>query len=135
MNKLIYELTMNNWYLKDIERNYSDDENCYNFYHQKLKGTQLDIFVDKETNKPTKWELWISRFNHTDIWNNIDEIYTYEDYKQLLNQLTYFMKTYEKLLNEVKTILEPFEIPMIEKGLTYKGITILDLRDIYEYNK
>ena len=135
MNKLIYELTMNNWYLKDIERNYSDDENCYNFYHQKLKGTQLDIFVDKATNKPTKWELWISRFNHTDIWNNIDEIYTYEDYKQLLNQLTYFMKTYEKLLNEVKTILEPFEIPMIEKGLTYKGITILDLRDIYEYNK
>lgn len=135
MNKLIYELTMNNWYLKDIERNYSDDENCYNFHHQKLKGTQLDIFVDKETNKPTKWELWISRFNHTDIWNNIDEIYTYEDYKQLLNQLTYFMKTYEKLLNEVKTILEPFEIPMAENRLTYEGRAILDLRDIYEYNK
>ena len=135
MNKLIYELTINDWYLKDIERNYSDDENCYNFYHQKLKGTQLDIFVDKETNKPTKWELWISRFNHTDIWNNIDEIYTYEDYKQLLNQLTYFMKTYEKLLNEVKTILEPFNIPMAENRLTYEGRAILDLRDIYEYNK
>lgn len=135
MNKLIYELTINDWYLKDIERNYSDDENCYNFYHQKLKGTQLDIFVDKETNKPTKWELWISRFNHTGIWNNIDEIYTYEDYKQLLNQLTYFMKTYEKLLNEVKTILEPFNIPMAENKLTYDGKTGLDLKDIEEFEK
>lgn len=135
MNKLIYELTINDWYLKDIERNYSDDENCYNFYHQKLKGTQLDIFVDKETNKPTKWELWISRFNHTGIWNNIDEIYTYADYKQLLNQLTYFMEVYEKLIDEVKTILEPFEIPMAENSLTYDGSTGLDLRDIYEYNK
>ena len=133
MNKLIYELTMNNWYLKDIERNYSDDENCYNFYHQKLKGTQLDIFVDKETNKPTKWELWISRFNHTGIWNNIDEVYTFEDYKQLLNQLAYFMEFYEKLIYEIKTILEPFGIPMAENRLTFNCRTVLDLRDIEEF--
>ena len=101
MNKLIYELTMNNWYLKDIEKNYSDNENCYNFHHQKLKGTQLDIFVDKETNKPNKWELWISRFNHTGIWNNIDEIYTYADYIQLQKQLLTIINVFERLLNEV----------------------------------
>lgn len=135
MNKLIYELTMNNWYLKDIERNYSDNENCYNFHHQKIKGTQLDIFVDKETNKPTKWELWISRFNHTGIWNNIDEIYTYADYIQLQKQLLTIINVFERLLDEVKTILEPFNIPMAENSLTYDGSTGLDLRDIYEYNK
>ena len=135
MNKLIYELTMHDWYLKDIEKNYNDNEICYNFYHQKLKGTQLDIFVDKETNKPTKWELWISRFNHTGIWNYIDDVYTFADYTQLLNQLTYFMEFYEKLINEVKTIIEPFGIPMVENRLSFDYRTVLDLRDIEEFEK
>ena len=135
MNKLIYELTMNNWYLRNIEKNYGEKESSYEFYHQKLKGFQLDIYVDKKSNKPTKWELWASRFNHVGIHNNIDEIYTVADYKQLLNQLSNFVIVLERVVKEIKDIIAPFGIPMKENNLTYDGSTGLDLRDIYEYNK
>lgn len=129
MNKLIYDLTMKNWFLKDIETNYSKKENCYAFQHKDLKGFSLDILVDKETDKPTRWELWVSRFNQKGICNNLEEIYTLADYKQLADQLYIVIKTFESMLEEVKPILEPYGIVMIER-LTYDGATGLDLEDI-----
>jgi hypothetical protein len=135
MNKLIYELTMKDWFLSAIEYNYSDTENCYNFNHQKLKGFILDILVDKETNLPTKWELWVSRFNHRGIYNNLDEIYTLDDYIQLQNQLNFLIETFKTTLEEVKEILSSFGIPMREGRLTYDGGTGLDLKDILKIIK
>ena len=129
MNKLIYDLTIKNWFLKNIEENYSDKENCYAFQHKNLKGFCLDIFVDKDTNMPTRWELWASRFNHRGRENDIDEIFTLSDYKQLESQLSIIIKVFEDMLEEVKLIVEPYNIVMIDK-LTYDGATGLDLEDI-----
>ena len=130
MNKLIYDLTIKNWFLKDIETNYSDKENCYAFHHKDLKGFNLDILVDKETGKPTRCELWVSRFNHVGIRNNLDEIYTLADYKQLIDQLSIIIKVFENMLEEIKLIVAPYNISIIENKLTYDGATGLDLRDI-----
>lgn len=134
MNKLIYELTINDWFLTRVDENYDDDCNCYNFHHQKLKGFDLDIFVSKDENKPMEWELWVSRFNFVGIYNRLDEIYTYADYMRLQSQLLTLINTFEEIQDKVKEILEPFEIPMKKSGLTYENAG-LDLRDIYEYNK
>ena len=134
MNKIIYDLTMNNWYLQRIEKDYTDTEDCYNFNKHNLKGFELDVFVDKTTNKPTRFELWATRFNCNGIRNNLDEVFTLGDYKQLSEQLSTFIKVFEKLLEEVKNILAPYGIEMVDR-LTYGGDTSLYLEDIEEYLK
>ena len=132
MNKIIYDLTMNGWYLKEVCKRYSDEEDCYTFEKHNIKCLHLDVLVEKDTTNPTRFELWGNRFNHTGIYNNLDEIFTLSDYKQFAEQLSTFIKVFEKLLEEVKSILEPYGINTTDR-LTYDGDTGLDLEDIEEY--
>ena len=132
MNRLIYDLTMKNWFLKDIETNYNDRENCYAFHHKDLKGFNLDILVDKDTGNPIKYELWVSRFNQIGIRNDLDEVYTLADYKQLADQLYIVIKAFENMLEEIKLIVEPYGVVKVRDKLTYDGSTGLDLKDILQ---
>lgn len=131
MNNLIYDLTINDWCLRNIEKDFSDTEYCFNFSKHKLKGFNLDVFVDNETKQPTRYEMWITRFNQVGLDNELDEVYTLGDYKQLAEQLSVVIKTFEKELENVRTILAPYNLKE-ENRLTYDGDTGLDLRDIEE---